>query len=75
MNDDAANEELPMLKQVVLAPVPWVHLESIEKEPHLKQRVAFGTSSLAVTDEYTGLPIFIYGSEPHHDRYIPGVVM
>lgn len=63
-----------MGRKVVLAPVPWVHLESIENDPHLQHRVAFGTSRLAVTDAYAGLPIFIYGSNPRHQRHIPGVV-
>lgn len=63
-----------MLKKVVLAPVPWVHLEPIEKQPHLRERVAFGTSRLAVGDDYAGLPIFIYGSDPTHERHIAGVV-
>jgi hypothetical protein len=63
-----------MHEQVVLAPVPWIHLESIAKEPHLKSRVAFGTSSPAVSQEYAGLRIFIYGSGPDHKRHIRGVV-
>lgn len=63
-----------MHQQVVLAPVPWIHLDSIANDPILKRRVAFGTSSLAVTQEYAGLPIFIYGSGPAHKRFLPGVV-
>lgn len=63
-----------MHKQVVLAPVPWVHLQAIEREPHLKDRVAFGTSSLAVTEKFAGLPLFIYGSGPAHERHVAGAV-
>src|SRR5216684_2833302 len=68
------NKAKIMLKKVVLAPVPWVHLESMEKKPKLFERVAFGTSRLAVTDEYATLSIFIYGSGLDHTRHRSGVV-
>src|SRR5260370_36103977 len=46
-----------MLKQVVLAPVPWVHLESAEGVPKLRERVAFGSSSLGLPAFPIGLPV------------------
>jgi hypothetical protein len=63
-----------LLKQVVLAPVPWVHLESAEGLPNLRERIAFGSSSQAVPTLPIGIPIFIYGSDPGHMRFKPGVV-
>ena len=62
-----------MRKQVLLAPVPWEHLESAEAVPLLRERVAFGSSSAAVTSLPIGIPVFIYGSGPRHPRFRPGV--
>jgi hypothetical protein len=63
-----------MLKQVILAPVPWVHLESAEGVPKLGERVAFGSSSPKLLSLPAGLPVFIYGSDPRHKRFKPAVV-
>jgi hypothetical protein len=52
-----------MRRPVVLAPVPWEHLESAESEPHLLERVFFGSSSPNVPHFTVGLPVFIYGSQ------------
>src|ERR1700693_3484654 len=52
-----------MIKQVLLAPVPFVHLESAAKVPSLMERVAFGTSRLGF-DPPNGIPVFIYASQP-----------
>jgi hypothetical protein len=51
-----------MLKQVVLAPVPLVHLESAWTKPELRERVAFGSSSPNVATFPIGIPVFILGS-------------
>jgi hypothetical protein len=63
-----------MIKQVLLAPVPWEHLESAEGQPGLRERVAFGSSSAQVLSLPIGLPVFIYGSNPQHGRFKAGVV-
>jgi hypothetical protein len=63
-----------MFQQVVLAPVPWVHLQAAEGVPALRERVAFGSSTNAIPAFPIGLPVFIYGSDPSHNRFKPGVV-
>ena len=57
-----------MIKQVLLAPVPCIHLESAAKIPSLMQRVAFGTKQLGFNFPI-GLPVFIYASQPPHPRH------
>jgi hypothetical protein len=53
-----------MIKQVMLAPVPCVHLASAASTPHLRDRVAFGTNKLGLEDFAIGIPVFIYASQP-----------
>jgi hypothetical protein len=62
-----------MRKQVLLAPVPWEHLESAEAVPALSERVAFGSSGGVVPLTTIGIPVFIYGSQPQHRRFRAGV--
>ncbi len=62
-------------QQVVLAPVPWEHLESAEAVPRLFERVAFGSDSSNLHSFPTGIPVFIYGSQPGHSRFRPGLAM
>jgi hypothetical protein len=63
-----------MIRQVLLAPVPWEHLESAEVQPELRERVAFGSSSAQVHSLSAGIPVFIYGSDHRHKRFRPGIV-
>ena len=62
-----------MRRQVLLAPVPWEHLEAAETMPSLSDRVAFGSSSGVVPTLPIGIPVFIYGSQPTHPRFRPGL--
>jgi hypothetical protein len=54
-----------MIKQVLLAPVPLVHLESATMVPSLMQRVAFGSSRLGFNFPM-GISVFIYASPSPH---------
>ncbi len=56
--------------QVLLAPVPCIHLESATK---VGPRVAFGTNRLGLSQTPIGLPVFIYASRPPHPLFRPGV--
>jgi hypothetical protein len=60
--------------QVLLAPIPCIHLQSA-KNAGLTRRVAFGTSKSGFSDTPTGLTVFIYASPrpPHHHLFRPGV--
>lgn len=62
-----------MIKQVLLAPVPCIHLASATRIPGLMQRVAFGTSRLGIDQVPIGLPVFIYASQPPHSLFRRGV--
>lgn len=53
-----------MLQQVLLAPVPCVHLHSASLVPELAERVAFGSSQSAVPHLPIGIPVFICASDP-----------
>ena len=59
--------------QVMLAPVPCIHLESVGGNPKLNARVAFGTSRSGVDQFPIGIPVFIYASQPPHAFFRPGV--
>jgi hypothetical protein len=56
-------------QEVLLAPVPCIHLASATTIPELKQRVAFGTSQHGIVDVPIGLPVFIYASRPGQPRH------
>lgn len=58
-----------MKQQVMLAPVPSVHLASAIGVPELRERVAFGTSRMGVDQFPIGIPVFIYASQPQHPLY------
>jgi hypothetical protein len=53
-----------MLQQVLLAPVPCVHLHSASQVPRLAERVAFGSSQSGVPHLPLGIPVFICASDP-----------
>ncbi len=57
--------------QVLLAPVPCIHLESARRAG-LSRRVAFGTSRLGFSDTPIGLTVFIYASQPPHPLFRRG---
>ena len=61
-----------MGKEVLLAPVPCIHLASAATIPSLAQRVAFGTSHNGIVNVPIGLPVFIYASQPPHPLFDPG---
>jgi hypothetical protein len=58
--------------QVLLAPVPCIHLQSA-KDKGLTHRVAFGTSRSGFSDTPIGLMVFIFASQPPHRLFRPGV--
>lgn len=62
-----------MIRQVLLAPVPCVHLASAAITPHLSERVAFGSSKTALDQLPIGMPVFIYTSQPPHRLFQAGV--
>jgi hypothetical protein len=60
--------------QVLLAPVPCVHLESAASVPNLCNHVAFGTSRQGFRQMIPlGIPVFIYASQPPHHLFKGGV--
>ena len=61
-----------MIRPVVLAPVPCVHLESVNSVPGLAASVFFGSSHEADTPLPSGAPVFIYASIPPHALFKPG---
>jgi hypothetical protein len=63
-----------MLRTVVLAPVPCVHLESASTVPALSDVVAFGSSQEGVPNLPIGVPVFIYASQPPHSLFKLGTV-
>ena len=63
-----------MLRTVVLAPVPCVHLESASTVPSLSDVVAFGSSQEGVPNLPIGVPVFIYASLPPHPLFKLGSV-
>jgi hypothetical protein len=59
-------------REVLLAPVPCVHLESAAKIPSLAQRVAFGTSRSGFDQQFKSkipMPVYIYASQPPHPLF------
>jgi hypothetical protein len=62
-----------MLKQVLLASVPSIHLGSVLEIPNLSQLVAFGTSRTGLENVPVGTPVFIYASQPPHELYCGAV--
>jgi hypothetical protein len=56
-------------REVILAPVPAVHLASALTVPALSERVAFGSSSSSWSTLPIGLEVFIYVSGPPHGLY------
>jgi hypothetical protein len=62
-----------MMKLVLLAPVPAIHLASAARSPNLNDRVAFGTSRPGVEQFPIGIPVFIYASHPPHALFRRGV--
>ncbi len=52
-----------MIRTVVLAPVPCIHLRSAQSEPHLSERVAFASSQTAVPSLPIGVPVFIFPTD------------
>ena len=63
-----------MGKEVLLAPVPCIHLASAATIPSLAQRVAFGTSHSGLVNVPIGLHVYIYASQPPHRLFDPGHV-
>ena len=61
-----------MIRPVVLAPVPCVHLESANSVPGLSASVFFGSSHEADPPLPIGVPVFIYASIPPHALFKPG---
>ena len=61
-----------MIRPVVLAPVPCVHLESANSIPGLAASVFFGSSHEGIDKLPLGLPVFIYASIPPHPLFKPG---
>lgn len=61
-----------MIRPVVLAPVPCVHLESTGSVPGLSASVFFGSSHEGIDKLPLGLPVFIYASIPPHALFKPG---
>jgi hypothetical protein len=53
-----------MLRKVILAPVPCLHLHTASSVPALATRVAFGSSQADVPNLPPGLPVFICASHP-----------
>jgi hypothetical protein len=53
-----------MFQQVLLAPVPCLHLHSAISVPKLANRVAFASSQRAVPHLPIGIPVFICASDP-----------
>ena len=62
-----------MLKQVLLASVPSIHLGSVLEIPNLSQLVAFGTSRTGLENVPVGTPVFIHASQPPHELYCGAV--
>lgn len=62
-----------MIRPVVLAGVPCVHLESASSVPGLSTSVFFGSSHEAVPPLPIGVPVFIYASIPPHPLFKPGL--
>jgi hypothetical protein len=63
-----------MSQEVLLAPVPCVHLASAATIPKLKERIAFGTSQSAFKQQFEsriGIPVYIYASQPLHTSHPP----
>jgi hypothetical protein len=55
-------------QEVLLAPVPCVHLESAATMP----RIAFGTSQSTFKQQFEskiGIPVYIYASQPPHHLF------
>jgi hypothetical protein len=68
-----------MLRTVMLAPVPAIHMASTIANPHLMRRVAFGTCNESVKDFTIGLDVFIYvtpsrDADPSRSLVRPGFV-
>lgn len=61
-----------MIRPVVLAPVPCMHLESAGSVPGLSASVFFGSSHEADPPLPIGVPVFIYASIPPHALFRPG---
>ena len=61
-----------MIRPVVLAGVPCVHLESASSVPGLSASVFFGSSHEADPPLPIGVPVFIYASIPPHPLFKPG---
>ena len=61
-----------MIRSVVLAPVPCVHLASTSSVAGLSASVFFGSSHEAVPPLPLGVPVFIYASIPPHPLFRPG---
>jgi len=53
-----------VLQQVLLAPVPCLHLHSASLVPKLTELVAFASSQPAVPGLPIGIPVFICASDP-----------
>jgi hypothetical protein len=62
-----------MIRPVVLAGVPCVHLESASSVPGLSTSVFFGSSHEADPPLPIGAPVFIYASIPPHPLFKPGL--
>ena len=57
------------MQQVILAPVPSVHLEFLAASERSRTRVAFGTSSSSLNTVPEGQPLDIYASNPPSPLY------
>jgi hypothetical protein len=59
-----------MLRPVLLAPVPYVHLASWAETPSLQAMVAFGSSKSGLSDLPVGIDVYIHASQSNDPRHL-----